>query len=203
MKLQGSHAYDKTGNRTASKRLVTTQGSDCTDAPPGGPCTPTGPVSQLTERTYGYVSASHSVITIGNTQRNYDAAGNTIWIGPRSIDVMPPNDPEEPPPDNPLESAAYNGTEQSTIGIDDGNPPPGIATKTFVYNAANRMASVSQDGNLTMSYLYNGKGERVYRSGSWQVAHTVFDPDGRWIGDYDEYGQTIQRRSGWATCRWA
>jgi hypothetical protein len=94
MKLQGSYAYDKTGNRTASKRLVTTQGSDCTDAPPGGPCTPTGLVSQLTERTYSYASANHSVITIGNTERRYDAAGNPVWIGPSLIDVMPPNDPE-------------------------------------------------------------------------------------------------------------
>jgi RHS repeat-associated protein len=193
MKLQGSYAYDKTGNRTASKRLVTTQGMDCTGVPPGGPCTPTGPVAQLTERTYGYALANHRVITIGNTERRYDAAGNTIWIGPSAIDVMPPNDPEEPPPDNPLESAAYSGTEQATIGIDDGNPPPGIATKTFAYNAANRMASVSVDGSLTMSYRYTGNGERVYRSGSGQTAHTVFDPSGRWIGDYDENGQTIQQ----------
>ena len=39
----------------------------------------------------------------------------------------------------------------------------------------------------------SGLGERVYRSGSGQTAHTVFDPGGRWIGDYDEYGQTIQQ----------
>ena len=131
--------------------------------------------------------------TIGNTERHYDAAGNTIRVGPRSTDVMPP-DPESPPPGDPLESAAYSGTEQATIGIDDGDaPPPGIVTRTFAYDAANRMASVSQDGNLTMSYRYNGLGERVYRSGSGQTAHTVFDPGGRWIGDYDEYGQAIQQ----------
>ena len=44
-----------------------------------------------------------------------------------------------------------------------------------------------------MSYRYNGVGERVYRSGSNQTVHTVFDPNGHWIGDYDEYGQCIQQ----------
>ena len=82
--------------------------------------------------------------TIGNTERHYDAAGNTIRVGQRSTGVMPPN-PEDPPPGDPLESAAYSGTEQATIGIDDGNaPPPGIVTRTFAYDAANRMASASQ-----------------------------------------------------------
>jgi RHS repeat-associated protein len=46
---------------------------------------------------------------------------------------------------------------------------------------------------MKMSYRYTGTGERVYRSGSGQTAHTVFDPSGRWIGDYDENGQTIQQ----------
>ncbi len=104
--------------------------------------------------------------TIGNTERHYDAAGNTIRVGQRSTDVMPPN-PEDPPQGDPLESAAYSGTEQARIGIDDGNAtPPGIVTRTFAYDAANRMASVSQGGNLTMRYRYNGLGERVYRTGS-------------------------------------
>ena len=89
---------------------------------------------------------------------------------------------------------AYAGTEQSMIGLDDGTePPPGIVEKTFVYNAANRMASVSDGGVLTMSYRYNGAGERVYRTGSGKTVHTVFDTAGHWIGDYDEYGQPLQQ----------
>jgi len=80
------------------------------------------------------------------------------------------------------------------IGIDDGTEvPPGVPTKTFAYSAANRMASVSENGELLMSYRYNGAGERVYRSGSGQTAHTVFDANGQWLGDYDEYGQVIQQ----------
>ncbi|TXI48654.1 MAG: RHS repeat protein [Lysobacter sp.] len=189
---QGSYAYDATGNRTASGRLVTTMGMDCTGVQPGESCTPTGPVTTWTTRTYGYLPNHHRVMTIGNTERHYDAAGNTIWIGPRSMEFVPPPN-EDPPPGDPLESAAYNGTEQSTTGIDDGNPPPGVATKTFEYDASNRMRSVSVDGAPTMSYRYNGAGERVYRTGSGQTAHTVFGANGQWIGDYDEYGQSIQQ----------
>jgi RHS repeat-associated protein len=40
---------------------------------------------------------------------------------------------------------------------------------------------------------YNGAGERVYRSGSNDVVHTVFDPAGQWIGDYDANGIAIQQ----------
>ncbi|TXI47602.1 MAG: RHS repeat protein, partial [Lysobacter sp.] len=107
--VQGSYAYDKTGNRTASGRLVTTMGMDCTGVQPGESCTPTGPVSTWTTRTYDYLPNDHRVVTIGNTERHYDAAGNTIWIGPRSIEFVPPPN-EDPPPGDPLESAAYAGT---------------------------------------------------------------------------------------------
>ena len=44
-----------------------------------------------------------------------------------------------------------------------------------------------------MSYRYNGAGERVYRTGSGKTVHTVFDPQGHWIGDYDGYGQPLQQ----------
>jgi RHS repeat-associated protein len=66
-------------------------------------------------------------------------------------------------------------------------------TRSFAYNAANRMASVSLEGEHIMSYRYNGAGERVYRSGSNEVVHTVFDPSGQWIGDYDANGAAIQQ----------
>lgn len=102
--LQGSYAYDKTGNRTASGRLVTTEGMDCTGTQPGEPCTPTGPVSTWTARTYGYMPGDHRVITIGHTQRDYDDAGNTVKIGHRSIEFLPPpSEDPPPPPGDPVE----------------------------------------------------------------------------------------------------
>lgn len=191
--LWGSYGYDRTGNRTNSGRLDMVATQDCSNVPPGGTCTPGAPVAQWTTRTYGYLPNQHQVATIGNTGRYYDAAGNTVWMGPRSLETFPPPT-EEPPPEEPLESAAYSGTEQSSIiGQDDGGVPPGGETKTFAYNAAIRLASVSREGELTMSYRYNGKGERVYRSGSNETVYTVFDESGRWIGDYDANGQAVQQ----------
>ena len=60
---------------------------------------------------------------------------------PRYGTAPPPDDTAPPPGDT----------------SDDGNPPPGITTKTFAYNAANRMASVSEDGNL----LIDSEGRRL------------------------------------------
>lgn len=193
---QQTYAYDRTGNRTASGYWQVTGTADCSGVPPGDPCTPGAPVSAWKTRTYDYVPQKHHLWTIGYTERHYDATGNTIWIGPKSVE-QPPGD-GDPGPGDPgggeTESAAYAGTEQSMIGLDDGTePPPGIVEKTFVYNAANRMASVSDAGVLAMSYRYNGAGERVYRTGSGKTVHTVFDPAGHWIGDYDGYGQPLQQ----------
>jgi RHS repeat-associated protein len=55
------------------------------------------------------------------------------------------------------------------------------------------MSNVSLEGEHIMSYRYNGAGERVYRSGSNEAVHTVFDPSGQWIGDYDANGTAIQQ----------
>jgi RHS repeat-associated protein len=102
--------------------------------------------------------------------------------------------PSDPPPEDPTESASYSGTLQSAAtGLDDGDPPPGIETKTFAYNAANRLRSVARDGVPTMSYRYTGHGERVHRSGSGQTVTTIYDDAGRWLGEYDEAGAMIQQ----------
>ena len=44
-----------------------------------------------------------------------------------------------------------------------------------------------------MSYRYNGKGERVYRSGNADTVHSLYDEGGHWLGDYDENGAVIQQ----------
>jgi RHS repeat-associated protein len=55
------------------------------------------------------------------------------------------------------------------------------------------MRQVKHDGAVAMNYLYNGIGERVYRTGSGQTVTTVYDEAGHWIGDYDATGQPIQQ----------
>jgi RHS repeat-associated protein len=52
---------------------------------------------------------------------------------------------------------------------------------------------VKHDGTVAMSYLYNGKGERVHKAGSGSAISTLYDEDGKWIGDYDANGQPIQQ----------
>jgi YD repeat-containing protein len=114
--------------------------------------------------------------TASSAQRNYDPAGNLTGIVPMGAIVI---DDPLPTPEESLESAAYSGSEQEATADAQQPAPPGTVTRSFAYNAANRMASVSLEGEHVMSYRYNGAGERVYRSGSNEVVHTVFDPAGR------------------------
>lgn len=186
--VQGSYAYDKTGNRTTAGRLVTTMGLDCTGMQPGEPCTPTEPVSMWTTENYTYAAGSHRLNYQGTTERRYDAVGNTIWIGP-----MPVSGPGDPPPSGggETESASYEGTLQVA---DDGPPgdSAGDPARSFVYDASNRLRSLSVDGEFAVGYRYTGLGERVYRNGGTTTVHTVFDEQGRWRGDYDTSGLLIQ-----------
>ncbi len=188
-----SYSYDKTGNRTNSGQRETVETQDCSGLPPGEPCLPGPSTTQWTGDIHSYWPGTHRLMTASGAQRNYDMAGNLISIVPMGTIVI---DDPLPTPEEPLESAAYSGTDQeatTATTTSETPPPPGALTRSFAYNAANRLASVSLEGELTMSYRYNGAGERVYRSGSGEVVHTVFDPAGHWIGDYDVNGVAIQQ----------
>ncbi len=184
----GSYGYDKTGNRTASGQLYTSTSGDDPTGPGGGSTTTTSWLS----RTYSYVPTLHRLWTVGATERSYDSAGNTTRIGPLTAIVV-----DDPPPgdETGLESASYGGTAptQSTGQNDGDDGAAGIQARTFDYSAANRMRGVSIDGVPAMSYRYNGKGERVYRSGSGDTVHSVYGEDGHWLGDYDANGSAIQQ----------
>lgn len=188
--LWQSYNYDRTGNRTTSGRRDTVNMQDCTGTAPGEPCIPLPPSTQWTTRTYTYKPNTHHLWTVGNTERTHDSAGNLTRIGPMSAIVVDPL-----PGDPPEESASYGGTVPTeSIGIDDGSEvPPGVEVKTFDYDTANRMRSVSVYGEVMMSYRYNGKGERVYRNGNGDTVHTLYDEAGHWIGDYDVNGTVIQQ----------
>jgi uncharacterized protein RhaS with RHS repeats len=70
---------------------------------------------------------------------------------------------------------------------------PANITRDFAYDASGRMRQVKHNGVVAMDYLYNARGERVYRSGSGQTVTTVHDEAGRWLGDYDASGNPIQQ----------
>jgi RHS repeat-associated protein len=67
------------------------------------------------------------------------------------------------------------------------------ALHDFMCDDANRMRQVTRDGVVAMSYLYNGKGEQVYKTGSSKTITTVYDEAGHWIGDYDANEQPVQQ----------
>ncbi|MBX3595643.1 RHS repeat-associated core domain-containing protein [Sphingomonas sp.] len=69
--------------------------------------------------------------------------------------------------------------------------PPNV--REFEFDDANRMRLVKHDGVVAMSYLYNGLDERVYRYGSGIAVTTLYDEDGKWVGDFDVNGQPIQQ----------
>jgi RHS repeat-associated protein len=69
---------------------------------------------------------------------------------------------------------------------------PGGARRMFAYNDANRMGEVSRLSGVLASYVYNGMGERVRRTVNGFDTYTLYDPDGRWLGDFNSAGSPVQ-----------
>jgi RHS repeat-associated protein len=185
-----SYSYDKTGNRQTVGWREVVYPQDCTGAAPGEPCTPLPPTTQWSSDAYTYQVNTHRLSARTGLQRSYDNAGNLILEEPMGVIVIDP-----PPGDGgETESAAYEGTMQVMEEEGGAEPgPPGALARGYIYNAANRMGGTSLGGEHVMSYRHNGRGERVYRQGIDKTVHTVFDPSGRWIGDYDANGIVIQQ----------
>lgn len=170
-----AYDYDATGNRTRR-----TEGAMLQD--------------------YTYVAGRHWLTGVGGIPREYDAAGNTTRIGSAN-QGLPPGGcvgcPEENPgPGEPGHPGPGNPPPGETMGImstTSATATDAPTVREFEYDDANRMRAVKHDGVVAMNYLYNGKGERVYRYGNGTAVTTVYDEAGRWIGDYDSNGQPIQQ----------
>lgn len=149
---------------------------------------------------YSYVTGKHWLASVGSVARLYDPAGNTTRIG-AGQQGMPPGGcddcsdeypgPGDPGPGDPLppigtESTGFNATTYSATSA-------ATVVREFDYDDTNRMRAVKHDGVVVMSYLYNGKGERVYKTGGGNAVTTLYDEAGKWIGDYDGNGQPIQQ----------
>jgi RHS repeat-associated protein len=171
------HAYDHdaTGNRTRRTEGVMLQ-------------------------DYIYVAGRHWLAGAGGIPREYDAAGNTTRIGSAN-QGLPPGGcfdcPEENPgpgePGHPGPGDPPPGETQGIMTTESATATDAPAVREFEYDDANRMRAVKHDGVVAMNYLYNGKGERVYRYGSGTAVTSVYDEAGRWVGDYDANGQPIQQ----------
>jgi len=175
-----NYAYDATGNRVSR-----TDGVAVT--------------------SYGYANGSHRLDAVGGQPRGYDAAGNTVYIGNGGAsggagggddEYMPP-DPGHPGPGEPVPgepAVAGMSVGVSFAGTATANATAAPALREFVYNAANRLSEVRNDGVSAMRYRYNGIGEQVLKFSGSQRIVTVYDEAGRWIGDYDSAtGDPIQQ----------
>ncbi|MGA4285882.1 RHS repeat-associated core domain-containing protein [Ralstonia nicotianae] len=89
---------------------------------------------------------------------------------------------------------ASTGPTASTNSYDAAGNQTGDGTTTYSYSDRGRLASVSKNGTTT-SYLYNGLGQRVLKSGSnvpTGATRYVYDGAGHLIGEYDQSGNAIQ-----------
>lgn len=69
----------------------------------------------------------------------------------------------------------------------------GGTARQFVYDATGRMSQAKQGGVVKMNYRYNGRGEQVRRYLGTDNTYTLYDEQGRWLGDYDNSGAPIQQ----------
>ena len=150
-------------------------------------------------RSFAYATGTHRLSSAGSVNRAYDAAGNTIRIGGAAALVA--NRPALAV-DAQAHSwrAQVQARAQAARTAKRASKAPAAPTKLapatvreFAYDDAGRLKQVKRDGVVAMDYRYNAKGERVYRSGSGQTVHTVYDEAGHWLGDYDAAGNPIQQ----------
>ncbi len=145
------------------------------------------------ETTYAYAPARHHLTQVGAQGRSYDDSGNTTRIemtptsGGGGEDYPPGGgdpgpDPVNPPPveTQSMRSASFSAAATPNV-------------REFEYDDTNRMRVVKHDGLVAMNYLYNGIGERVYRTGTTGTVASVYDQAGHWIGDYGINGDPIQQ----------
>ena len=86
-----------------------------------------------------------------------------------------------------------NGT--ATIQYDAAGHITNDGTNTFTYSDRGRMTSATNAGG-TVTYLYNGYGQRVYKSGPTAMvtsgaAYYLYDESGQLLGEYDAVGNPI------------
>ncbi|MFL6679351.1 MAG: RHS repeat-associated core domain-containing protein, partial [Burkholderiaceae bacterium] len=92
-------------------------------------------------------------------------------------------------------SSVSNATGTASQGYDAAGNLTSDAAGTYTYSARGRMSMQTNAGG-TFTYLYNGLGQRVYKSGPSSVITTgvafyAYDPQGRLLGEYDANGKAV------------
>ncbi|WP_230426189.1 RHS repeat domain-containing protein [Ralstonia syzygii] len=89
---------------------------------------------------------------------------------------------------------ASTGPTAAANSYDVAGNQTGDGTTTYSYSDRGRLASVTKNSTTT-SYLYNGLGQRVLKSGSnvpTGATRYVYDGAGHLIGEYDQSGNALQ-----------
>ncbi|MFL6628889.1 MAG: RHS repeat-associated core domain-containing protein, partial [Vitreoscilla sp.] len=92
-------------------------------------------------------------------------------------------------------SSVSNATGTASQGYDAAGNLTSDAAGTYTYSARGRMSMQTNAGG-TFTYLYNGLGQRVYKSGpssviATGVAYYAYDTEGRLLGEYDATGKAV------------
>ncbi|MDO3520323.1 RHS repeat-associated core domain-containing protein [Ralstonia pseudosolanacearum] len=142
-------------------------------------------------QTFGYDDQDRLISylpTNSSQSYSYDANGNrtgqTIGGATYTQTVDPASNRQ----------TASTGPTAATNSYDAAGNLTGDGTTTYSYSDRGRLASVSKSGTTT-SYLYNGLGWRVVKSGTGVPTGStryVYDDVGHLIGEYDQSGNAIQ-----------
>lgn len=77
-------------------------------------------------------------------------------------------------------------------GYDAAGSPTQIGDRILTYNEENRIAVVEENGTTVATYSYNALGQRDVKHTPHRDIYSVYDLDGRLIGEYDEQGSAIR-----------
>ncbi|WP_232520286.1 RHS repeat domain-containing protein [Ralstonia solanacearum] len=142
-------------------------------------------------QTFGYDDQDRltSYLPANSSQSyRYDANGNRTGqtIGGNSYTQT-----VDPASNRQTASTGPSATRNSYDAV--GNQTSDGST-TYSYSDRGRLASVTKNGTIT-SYLYNGLGQRVVKSGSnvpTGATRYVYDEAGHLLGEYDQSGNELQ-----------
>ncbi len=152
---------------------------------------PSSSTATAANQTFGYDDQDRliSYLPAASSQSyNYDANGNRTGqtVGGSSYtQTIDPNSNRQTTSTGP--TAATNSYDSAGNLTSDG-------TTTYNYSDRGRLASVTNNGTTT-SYLYNGLGLRVVKSGSnvpTGATRYVYDEAGHLLGEYDQSGNAIE-----------
>jgi len=179
-----------TGSAAGNLRTVT---RDAAGRITGYSHTNNGTAQTSLEQGFGYDNLNRLLnASLGgsSTQYSYDATGNRTS---KAIAGTTYSNTVASTSNRLTQTQDVNGT--ATIQYDAAGHITNDGTNGFTYSDRGRMTSATNAGG-TVSYLYNGLNQRVYKSGptalvNTGVAYFLYDEQGQLLGEYDANGAPV------------